>query len=564
MGDMVIKGGTVVDGTGAPGVGADVRIQGGRITEVGPDLPVDGAAVLDASGAVVAPGFIDTHTHLDPSMFWDPACDPMPQHGVTTALIGNCSLSLAPVRPEHLDDLIDVFSYIEDIPLADFRDGVPWTWSTWREYRDAINDRGAGLNMASLIGHSMLRMYAMGDDAWTREARPDEVEAMCAELADALAAGCFGLSTSSFDVDRRGRPVPSRVADDVELRALAQTMADAGHGVVEFIPNLTGGDVHAELRHMAGILGPMGVTSVWNGLLYNENDPARSEGFMALTAELRAGGCDMWPVASPRTVDFNVNWDQTMLFMMLPEGWNRVMQVAGEERRELLADGAWRADARAEWDRQPKSMFPITRIDRVRFTSVAQPELEPWLGRSLADLVEERGGHPSDVFADWVLQNDLAPGVVAVGVSNGDVDGVAGLMADPRALISASDAGAHVQMMCAAGDTTLLLTRHVRDRGDLTLEQAVHELTGRQADVFGFHDRGRLAPGFAGDVTVFALDELDWGRDVFVDDLPSGAARLRRPPGGYRATVVNGVATQLGGELTGAAPGRVLEARRAS
>jgi N-acyl-D-aspartate/D-glutamate deacylase len=557
MGDVVIKGGTVVDGTGAAGFAADVRLSGGRIAEVGPDLA--GGEVLDASGAVVAPGFIDTHTHLDPSMFWDPACDPMPQHGVTTALIGNCSLSLAPVRPEHLDDLIDVFSYIEDIPLADFRDGVPWAWKTWREYRDAIDERGAGLNVASLVGHSMLRMYAMGDDAWTRPATADEVAAMCAELADAMDGGCYGLSTSAFDVDRKGRPVPSRVADDAELRALAEVLGAAGHGVVEFIPNLTGGDVHAELRHLAGILGPLGVTTVWNGLLHNEHDPARSEGFMALSEEL-----GIWPVASPRTVDFNVNWEQTMLFMMLPEGWNRVMQVAGEERRALLLDEAWRADARAEWDREPKSMFPITRIDRVRFTSVTKPELEPWLGRSLADLVAERGGHPSDVFADWVLENDLVPGVVAVGVSNGDVDGVAGLMADPRALVSASDAGAHVQMMCAAGDTTLLLTRHVRDRSDLTLEHAVHELTGRQADVFGFHDRGRIRPGLAADLVVFSLDELDWGHDVFVTDLPSGAARLRRPAGGYRATFVSGVATQVGGELTGAAPGRVLRSRRAS
>jgi N-acyl-D-aspartate/D-glutamate deacylase len=200
MGDLIVKGGTVVDGTGAAGVAADVRVEGGRITEVGPDLRGD--EVFDASGAVVAPGFIDTHTHLDPSMFWDPACDPMPQHGVTTALIGNCSLSLAPVRPEHLDDLIDVFSYIEDIPLADFRDGVPWSWKTWREYRDAIDERGAGLNVASLIGHSMLRMYAMGDGAWTRPATADEVAAMCTELADAMAAGCYGLSTSAFDVDR--------------------------------------------------------------------------------------------------------------------------------------------------------------------------------------------------------------------------------------------------------------------------------------------------------------------------------------------------------------------------
>ena len=179
---------------------------------------------------------------------------------------------------------------------------------------------------------------------------------------------------------------------------------------------------------------------------------------------------------------------------------------------------------------------------------------------SAPGVTEARGGHPSDVFADWILENDLEPGVVAMGVSNSNTDGVAKMISDDRCLISASDAGAHVQMMCAAGDTTLLLTRHVRDRGDLELERAVYEITGRQAEILGFNDRGRLLPGYAGDVTVFDLDELSWDNDGFVSDLPSGAPRLRRPAGGYRATAVNGVLTQVEGSLTGANPGAVLDA----
>jgi N-acyl-D-aspartate/D-glutamate deacylase len=195
----------------------------------------------------------------------------------------------------------------------------------------------------------------------------------------------------------------------------------------------------------------------------------------------------------------------------------------------------------------------------VRFIEVTSPEHEAWLGRTLADLAAARGLHPSDALADWVLANDLRPGVLVVGVANSDVDAVARLLTEPDTLVASSDAGAHVQMMCAAGDTTLYLARHVRDRGDVTVEQAVHELTGKQADVFGFHDRGRVAPGLAADLTVFALEELHWDEDVFVDDLPGGARRLRRPPGGYRYTLANGQVTQEAGELTGACPAGVLD-----
>jgi N-acyl-D-aspartate/D-glutamate deacylase len=226
--------------------------------------------------------------------------------------------------------------------------------------------------------------------------------------------------------------------------------------------------------------------------------------------------------------------------------------------RALLSDPAWRDTARAEWDSTERALFPHRRLETVRFVEVFGADNQQWLGRSLADLVAERGGHPSDVFADFVLANDCHPGVVAVGISNADVDGVARTLADPAVLISSSDAGAHMQMLCASGDTTLVLTRHVRERGDFTLEQAVYELTGRQAEVFGFNGRGVIAEGNVADLVVFALDELHYDTDEFVHDLPNDGARLRRPEGGYRATIVGGVPTQLDGILTGALPGRVI------
>jgi N-acyl-D-amino-acid deacylase len=245
--------------------------------------------------------------------------------------------------------------------------------------------------------------------------------------------------------------------------------------------------------------------------------------------------------------------------MSRPEGWHRVVAAPAAGKAALLADDGWRAAARDEWDRTERAIFPHRRPETLRFVEVPGAGQERWLGRTFADLLAAHTGrHPSDVLADFVLANDCRPGIVATGLSNANPDGVAALLGHDHVLVSSSDAGAHVNMMCASGDTTLLLTRHVRDRGDLTLERAVHELTGRQADVFGFAERGRVAPGNIADLVVFALDELHYDDDVFVRDLPGDGTRLRRPEGGYRATIVAGVPVQLHGTMTGALPGRVI------
>ncbi len=556
--DVLIRGGEVVDGTGVPRVRADVRIRDGRIAEVGPDLAPAGEPEIDATGAVVTPGFIDTHAHTDPQVFWDPQLDPDPLHGVTTMLMGNCSLSLYPASPQTRGQIADLFAYIEDVPRHLFDDNVPWSWSDFAGYRDAVNATGTGINLAGLVGHSPLRLAVMGDDAWTREATAQERSQMAALLEDAMRAGAWGLSTSFLDSDQHGRPVPSRAADMAEFDALFDVIHRCGYGLVEVVPGLLGDRPEVLLEDLARRCGARGIPLTWTGFTYTDSNPASTQKWIDLARTLTAEGIGFYPQLSPRSVDFRLNWDSSMMFMSMPVGWHKVIAARGAGKRELIRDPQWRATARNEWDRTEKALFPHRRPEAVRFVAVSGPEHEKWLGRSLADLVAEQGGHPSDVLADFVAANDFDLGLVAVGVSNSDVDGVARTLADPAVLISSSDAGAHVNMLCASGDTTLLLTRHVRERGDFTLEQAVYELTGRQAEVFGFGRRGVIAPGNVADVVVFALDELHYDADEFVHDLPKKGARLRRPEGGYRATVVDGVAVQLGGKLTGALPGRVI------
>lgn len=552
----------MVDGTGAPARAADVRIRDGVIVEIELGLTRDGETVVDADGAFVAPGFIDCHTHYDPSLWWDPLVDPMPQHGVTTVVAGNCSLSLSPVRARDRLAASDVFGFIEDIPVDAFTSGIPWTWESYAEWRAELRAHGTAVNVGALVGHSNLRVYVMGDDAWTRAATAEEREELATVLGESLAAGALGMSTSFIDQDRHGHPVPSRAADGDELRALVDVLGHApGHArVLEFLPWIKDIDRQlADIERVARWCGAVGVSCTWNQLAENSRDPSRAQRILEQAHALHADGCHVYGQVSPRPFDLHLSFDQTPAFVSVP-AWGRFIALgSAEEKRAMLADQAWRAAARADWDHVGDgfTIFPVSRLERVRLTSVRAGE-EQFLDRSFADVVAARGGHPSDVLADWVLEHDLEPGMVAEALSNNDAGKVSELIADPTTVVGASDAGAHLQMMCGAGDSTLLLTEHVRDRGDFSIEEGVHQMTGRIAAVFGIRDRGVLAPGFAGDVTVFALDELAYPPDRIVHDLPGGGPRLTRSAGGFRATAVAGVVTQRCGETTGARPGGPL------
>ncbi|MBW2425950.1 MAG: amidohydrolase family protein [Deltaproteobacteria bacterium] len=559
MADLLIRGGELVDGTGAPRVRADVRVRRDRIAEVGPDLAPDGEREVDASGAVVAPGFIDGHTHYDPSLWWDPSCDPMPGHGVTTVVTGNCSLSLAPLRTEDRTLLADMFGFIEDLPTAALERGVPWSWESFAEYRSAFDSMGAAVNVCSLVGHSALRLFVMGEESFERPASDGERERIAGLLRETLAAGAFGLSTSFIDTDRRRRPVPSRQADDAEFDALARGMREAGRGILEFVPQL-GDREHwlADIDRMDRFCRRANVPGTWTQLSTGGRSPTPVSELLEQAERTQREGPGIFPQFTPRPAEIHLSFEATPLFHFQPV-WYEIVQAEPGKMRSLLASSDWRARARKEWDSPNYSLFPKEEIEHVRLTRVARPELDSYVGWSLAQLVAARGGHPSDVLADWVLENDLDPGIMLVELSNTDPEAVRALLHDPAIVCAGSDAGAHVQMICGGGDTTLMLERHVRERADLTLEEAVRRLTSEVAYLFGIRDRGQIAPGLAADLVVFSLDELALESTHVVADLPDGGRRLTRPPGGYRATIAAGVITHEAGRCTGENPGRMLD-----
>lgn len=557
-GDMLVRRGLVVDGTGADGRPADVRIRDGVIAEIAPDLKSEGESELDADGAIVAPGFIDAHTHYDPSLWWEPTCDPMAVHGVTTAVIGNCSLSLAPLRPEHRPQLTDMFCFIEDMPNHIFETDIPWTWQGFGEYTAAQNARGSGVQLVPLVGHSLLRLFVMGDESFERAARPDERAQIGALLADCLAGGAFGLSTSFNDVDQQGRLVPSRLADDAEFAALAAVFREAGRGVVEFHPVFA--DLDENLANIERIHTHFGdcAPGTWTQLAIGPMNAANVKPLLEQAERTQREGVGVFPQVSPRPFDVYLEMESTGFFAFLPT-WHAFVSSSAEERRAQLANEDWRAKARKEWDETEFSLFPHRFPEKIRFLSGARPEHQPFVGGTLADLIAARGGHPCDVFADWVAENDLLPSLMVLGLANGEPAEVADLLASDAIILGGGDAGAHVQSLCGAGDTSLVLSLFCRDRGDLSIERAVKMLTSDVARIFGVRDRGVLAPGLAGDLTVFSLDAIHYPGDERVADLPDGSKRLTRPGGGYRATVVSGVPTQLEGKATPALPGRMLD-----
>jgi N-acyl-D-aspartate/D-glutamate deacylase len=539
--ELVIKGGTVVDGTGSPGRRADVSVAGGRVTGVGPDL--DGERVVDASGCTVSPGFIDIHTHYDAQVFWDPALTPSCFHGVTTVVAGNCGFSIAPTRSGHRELIARTLENVEDMDVATLAAGIPWDFETFPEYLGSVARRGVILNFSAYIGHTALRLFAMGDDAYERAATPDEVARMAAIVREAMQEGAAGFATSGAYTHRGadGKPVPSRFADRAEVEALLRAVGEVGRGVVSVAPGEPIGT-----RDLYALQPSIGVPFTWGAML------TMADGRHHQTVEFhRAGlaqGADVWPQVSPRPLAFSMTLQEPFTLNVNAE-FGALMASGLDERRRAYADPAWRDRVRALWQGGPG--FQVPRWDT--FEIMEAPAHRDLEGRRLSDVAA--GRDPFDVLLELALDEpDLGLRVKAI-LANDDTPEVAKLLVEDHCTFGLSDAGAHVGQLCDAPQATDLLGNWVRDRGVMPLEEAVRRLTKVQADLFGFEDRGEVRPGAWADLVVFDPATVAPGPIRRVRDFPADSERLTADqPTGVHHVFVNGSQVVRDGKRVEGAP----------
>jgi N-acyl-D-amino-acid deacylase len=550
--DIVIRGGTVIDGTGSAGRPADVAITGGHISAVGDDL--DGTRVLDAGGQVVSPGFIDIHTHYDAQVFWDPNLTPSSFHGVTTVIAGNCGFSIAPIRPDGVALLARTLQHVEDMSFDTLSVGVPWDeFETFPQYLDAVARRGPALNYGCYVGHTAVRLYVMGEEAYERPATEEEIGRMQAVVAEAMAGGAAGFASSASPTHNgdSGRPVPSRVADLAELRALLQPVKESGRGVVALLP----GGVFSN-QEVFQLQREIGRPFTWTALLTVKGYPYH-EKVVAEHDAAWSDGVQVWPQVSCRPLVFQMNLSEPFTLNMRPS-FAALMGKSKDERLAAYRDPAWRASA---WDDVSGKAggFPLNWAN----ISVAESRSHPDLAdRPVQVLAEERGCTPLDVMLDVSLDDDLQARFWSV-LANDDPEGIAWLLPRDNVLLGLADSGAHVSQLCDACFSTDLLGNWVRDRNVMPLERAIHKLTGEPAAVYGLSDRGTIAVGQAADICVFDPATVAPGPLRRLRDFPADGERLTADaPVGMTHTLVNGVPIRVDGvpseEGLAERPGSVL------
>jgi N-acyl-D-amino-acid deacylase len=548
MYDLLIKGGLIVDGSGMPAYHGDVAIKDGKIVEVG--------RLAGPAERVINAGFIDNHCHFDAQVTWDPLCTFSPNHGVTTVIFGNCSLGLAPVRPDGHEALAMMLSRVEAIPMESLEAGLDWDWETFPQYLDKIDQR-LGVNVGVMMGHSAIRQYVMGDDAREREqATPEELEAMKAIVRDGIRAGAVGLS---FDrnrghLDLLGRKIPGIVAPFEEIYDLCSALQGLSSGVLQ-----CGSAYPHEIKD--GFATKMGDISgrpvVYNQINFNQNVPNQWRDHLDLVEARVKEGRQVYPVINPRPQAVRFTMRNGQIFDRLP-AWQPLMLLEPAEKIVAFSDPANREKMRSEADGigLPPTAFGIM-WDRVYVTRAALPHNVALQGKSIAAVAEAQGKHPVDALLDLVIEEDLNTSF-RNSQSGGDAGAMATMLQSPYTVIGLSDAGAHVVFEAGYGYSSIVLGHWVRDEGVLTLEEAVRKLTFMQASLYGMHDRGLLWQGMAADVTIFDLATIAAEEPEEVYDLPGGMMRLAQRATGVDFTIVNGQILFENGEHSGALPGRVM------
>jgi N-acyl-D-aspartate/D-glutamate deacylase len=556
--DLLLKNGRIVDGSGRPGFHGDVGVMGGRIVEVG---RLDGPArrVIEADGRVVAPGFVDNHCHYDAQVLWDPLCTFSCHHGATTVIIGNCSLALAPVKAPEREKLAGMLSYVEAIPMDVLQAGVPWSWESFPEYMRAIGAR-LGVNVGTLVGHSAVRLYAMGEACSERAATEAELETMRRVVREALEAGALGLSITRnmnhFDI--AGTRIPAACAPESELFALADVLREVGTGVIQ-----CGGGTNPELkdRLLSRLSQACGRQVMYNTLLEQARQPGRWRTHLAHVEDTVRQGIRAIPLCNPGSVVNRFTMKNCQVFRSMPT-WLPILQASDADKLAAYRDPATRAKLRAEVDAPigPDSTFS-KRWDLMIVEEPQLPKNRGLRGQNIAEIARARGQDPVDAFLDLVVEEELAT-VFSLGEINMDIEAVAQILGSPYAVVGLSDGGAHVQFHSNVSNPTRLLGYWVREKRIMSLEHAVRRLTFDSATAFGIYDRGLLQPGMAADLVVFDAETVRPVPEDVVHDFPSNGWRMRELAEGIHYTVVNGEVLLEKSTHTGNHPGRVLHNAR--
>jgi N-acyl-D-aspartate/D-glutamate deacylase len=559
---IVVRGGSVVDGTGAEPVRADVVVVGDRVIAVGPDVGAAGAdTVIDATDQLVTPGFVDLHTHYDAQLFWDPNASPSPLHGVTTVLGGNCGFSLAPLAPEHADYISRMMARVEGMSLAALRAGLPWDWRSFGEWLGHLEGRIA-VNAGFLVGHSTLRRLVMGERAVGGQATPGDLDAMEAALHAALEEGALGFSTSQVHThnDGDGQPVPSRAAAREEMERLAAAVRPHEGTTVELIvAGCLNGFTDEEIDFLTqmSLLADRPVN--WNVLGVSAMNPDGAASQLAAGTAAAERGATVVALTLPHTMQIRLSFEHGAILDGLP-GWREVFALPVEERMVVLSDPEMRRRLNAGSQSDEAGILRHLAVwDRLILDETFAPENAGLEGRSVGDVARERNVEPFDALLDVVVADRLRTGLrPPIGETEDDWALRARTWQDPRAIVGGSDAGAHLDTMCGAIYSTSMLGDGVRARGLLTWEQAVRQLTDIPARLYGLRDRGRLVPGAFADIVVFDPTTIGHEAVRTRDDLPGGASRLYAEAVGVNHVLVNGTEIVRRGAFTGAVPGRVL------
>jgi N-acyl-D-amino-acid deacylase len=558
MYDLIIENARICDGTGKPSFYGNVAVKDGLIAAIGKGNGETATKKINADGLVLAPGFIDPHTHYDAQVAWDPMVTCSSWHGITTVVMGNCGVGVAPVRPKSRDIVMWDLVNVEAIPFDVMQRGIDWQWETHAQYLDVLQKRGMGINIASIAALTPLRHYVIGEESFERAATPEEVVTMQQVFRDAIRAGAFGLSSTILNnhIGFEGRPLACRNASREELSALCQVLREERRGAIEIA--LTGtniGQVSDDEYDLLKFLVDESQRPVTFLALFNK--PGKPESYLNAVEKIQPilGWNKAVPQVTCRPLRIQFNMRNPFIFAIF-SAWHGVFNKSVEEQMKIYGDPGFRQTFREEMDR--RRIF-AGQWGRMTVLDAKTPEVQEHVKskKTVAQIARDQGKDPIDTFLDLAIADRLEL-MFDLQALNFDLDGVKNLVMDQRLMIGLSDGGAHVDMLCDAGYATYLLGRWVREYQVLSLEEGVRRLTSVPGDFFGIPKRGRIAQGLVADLTLFDPDTIDAKDPEYVWDLPGGGKRFVAKSKGIKSTIVSGQILYQDGEYQGGLPGKVL------